>query len=101
MTPRELAEKICSITDYEIVSDIESLLTEAMEEEGLKHDAERAGWNNTLRLKTDLAKADAFEEAAKIADEHNGCIERVCLDRGLNCGVTIADQIRQLAKEIK
>lgn len=47
-----------------------------------------------------LAIKSAYLDAAKIADEHNGCVERVCLDRGLNCGITIAEQLRTKAEEL-
>ena len=40
------------------------------------------------------ARAEAFLEAAEEADSHNGCIDKECMERGGQCGVTIANRLR-------
>ncbi len=44
------------------------------------------------------AISEALEQAADIADEHNGCISRKCFENS-NCPVQIASQIRALKGE--
>jgi hypothetical protein len=50
-------------------------------------------WGEGIRAQGFRAARD---KAAEEADEHNGCIDRECLARGGNCGVTIAERIREL-----
>ena len=45
------------------------------------------------------ARAEALAKAADIAAGHNGCIDRRCLNRGGNCGITIAEDIEELARQ--
>ena len=40
-------------------------------------------------------RREAIEEAAEIAEEHNGCVDRDCLSNS-NCGATSGRQIRAL-----
>ncbi len=41
-----------------------------------------------------------LEEGAQEADEHNGCTDEACLQRGLQCGVTIANRLREMKSHI-
>ena len=41
---------------------------------------------------------ESYMDAAEEADLHNGCIDQECLDRGGQCGVTIANRLRSMRK---
>lgn len=89
------------------VAKIESLILEAMEQ--IKKEAienflsgsrtyTTDDWKETRdRLKE--TKLAAYEECAEIAEEHNGCVDDRCFKS--NCPVTIANELRAKAKELK
>lgn len=102
MTARELAEKIVTIArephnlESMAVIKIESLLQTALDE-----CKDKQFWLNPLEVDRMLkeAKAEAYEDAAKIAENHGNCTDRGCFSREEDCGIAIAKAIR--AKELK
>lgn len=64
-------------------------------EEGVKYNCDRCS-----ALSERFGKRQAYEDAAAIADEHNGCVNKECLSKS-NCGATAAAQIRSRAEETK
>ncbi len=115
MTPPDihaLAEKIVKDfpkngewEDNEIVA-LESLLSEAMEEAIDKAIAERMTMptDEVHKLQQEIldeAKAEAYEEAAKIISEW-GCSGEACCEASVaTCCEALAEQIRQRMKEFK
>ena len=77
--------------------EIESILREVVEEAILDDRMKRTA-DDLYKLSRQVGKAEAYRDAAQIADEHNGCIIAGCY--GGKCGGFIANLLFRKATEV-